>query len=83
MTLDRHTNALRGDGRASRDRLPQRVLHGILAVAGRQLQNLQVFAGRDAGGVIAEQLIVSHAEVARGEQVGVILIVRKSAGLAD
>jgi hypothetical protein len=83
MTLDGRTNQFRSDRFALSDRQPQRVLHGILTVASRQLQNLQVFAGCDAHAVIAQQLIVSHAEVTRGKHVGVILIVFQRAGLAD
>ena len=83
MTLDGRTNQLRRDRLVLFDRQPQRVLHGILTVASRQLQNLQVFAGRDAHAVIAQQLIVSHAEVTRGKHVRVILIVFQGARLAN
>jgi hypothetical protein len=83
MTLDGRTNQLRRDRLVLFDRQPQRVLHRILTVAGRQLQNLQVFAGGDAHAVIAKQLIVSHPEVTGGKHVGAILIVFQGAGLAN
>jgi hypothetical protein len=82
MTLDGCTDQLRSDRLVLVNRHPQRVLHGILAVARRQLQNLQVFAGGDAGAVIAEQLIVGHAEVTGGKHVCVILVILQGARLA-
>lgn len=81
MTLDGESNRLRRDRPVLRDRQPQRVLHGVLAVAGCQLQDLQVFAGRHARSVIAQQPIVGDAKMARGKHVRVILIVLQGAGL--
>jgi hypothetical protein len=83
MTLDGKSNRLRCDRPVLGDRQPQRVLHGILAITGRPLQNLQVLASRHARSVIAEQPIVSHAKVARGKHVGAILVVLEGAGLAN
>lgn len=71
------------DGAPLRDRDPQRVLHGLLAVSGRQLQDFQVFPDGHFGAMRAAQLIVSHAEVARGEQVLVVLVVLERPRLAD
>jgi len=48
MTLDGRTNQLRRDRLVLFDRQPQRVLHGVLAVAGRQLQNLQILTHGDS-----------------------------------
>jgi hypothetical protein len=83
MAFDGQPNRGRGDRLVLLDRQPQRVLDGILAVVGRQLQDLQVFAGGCLGAVITQQLVVGHAEVAGGKHVGVILVVRQCAGLAD
>jgi len=83
MTLDGRTDRGRRDRLVPGDRQPQRVLHGVLAVVGRQLQDIQVFAGGDTTAVIAEQLVVSHAEVTRGEHVRVILVVLQGARLAN
>lgn len=83
MTLDCRTNQLRSDRLVPGDRQPQRVLHGILTIASRQLQDLQVFAGGNTHAMIAKQLIISHAEVAGGEHVGVILVVFQGPRLAN
>jgi len=77
MTLDGKSNRLRRDRPVLGNRQPQRVLHGILAIAGRQLQHLQVLASRHARSVISQQPIVGDAKMARGKHVRVILIVRK------
>jgi len=82
MTLDGRPDQLRSDRLVLVNRHPQRVLHGILAVARRQLQNPQVLAGGRAGAAIAEQLIVGHAEVTGGEHVRVILVILQGARLA-
>jgi hypothetical protein len=66
-----------------RDGDPQSVLHRVLAVPRRQLQDFQVFADGYLGAVSPTQLIVGHAEVAGGEQVLVVLIVLERTGLAD
>jgi len=75
MAVDGQANRLRRDRPVLRDRQPQGVLHGVLAVAGGQLQNLQVLASCHTGSVIAEQLIVGDAKMAGGEHVRVILVV--------
>lgn len=75
MTFNRQADRLRRDRPILRQRQPQRVLHRLLAVARRQLQNLQVFPSRHPRRVIAQQLIVGHAKVARGKHVRLILIV--------
>jgi len=62
---------------------PQSVLHRVLAVPRRQLQDSQVFANGHLPAVRPAQLIISHTEVARREQVLVILVVLERAGLAD
>ena len=83
MTFDSGTNRLRSNRLVLGQCQPQRILDGILTIAGRQLQDLQIFAGGDAHTVIAEQLIVSHAEVTGGKHVGAILIVLQRSGLAN
>jgi len=83
VALDRRANRLGSDRLLLGDRQPQRVLHGILTVVGGQVEDLQVFTGGHPGAVIAEQLIVGHAEVTRGKHVGPILVVFQGAGLAN
>jgi hypothetical protein len=83
MLLDGQPHQFRRNGPPFGDGDPQGVLHGVLAVPRRQLQDFQVFADGHLGAVHAAQLIVCHAEVARGEQVLVILVVLERAGLAD
>lgn len=83
MTLDGRTNRGRSNRLVLGNRHPQRVLHRILAITGGQLQNLQVFAGRHARRVIAQQPIVSHAEVTGGKHVGPIPVVLESPRLAN
>lgn len=46
---------------------PQGALHGGLAFAGRQLQDLQVLPRRHLLRVLAAQRVVGHAEMAAGE----------------
>ncbi len=62
---------------------PQGILHGGLALAGRQLQDPQVLPRRRLLRVLAAQRIVGHAKMAGGEQVLAIDVVGKGAGLAD
>lgn len=83
VLLDRQSYCFGCDGPPFGNGGPQGVLHGVLAVPRRQLQDFQVFADGHLGAVHAAQLIVCHAEVARGEQVLVILVVLERAGLAD
>lgn len=83
VLLDGQPHRFRRDGPSFGDGNPQRVLHGILAVPRRQLQDFQVLADGHLRAVHAAQLVVSHAEVARGKQVLVILVVLERAGLAN
>jgi hypothetical protein len=83
MLLDGKSNRLRRDGLAAGDGQTQRVLHRILAVPGRQLQNLQVFADALAWAVIAAQPIVGDAKVAGRKHVLPILVILERARLAD
>ena len=83
MLLDGQPHRFRADGLSFGNRCSQRILHGVLAVPRRQLQDFQVFADSHLRAVRPAQLIVSHAEVARGKQVLVILVVLEGAGLAD
>jgi hypothetical protein len=83
MLLDGPSNQLRRDGFAAGDRATQRVLHCVLAVSGRQLQNLQVFTHAFAWAMVAAQLIVGHAEVATRKHVFTVLVVLERARLAD
>lgn len=64
------------------DRQTQCVLHGVLAIAGRYLQNFQVLAYGNTPAVIAAKAVVSHAKMARWEQIRVILVVLKRARFA-
>src|SRR5262249_29680718 len=59
----------------------QGVVHQRLALARRQVQNLQVFPVCPARDALAQR-VVGHAEPARGEQLGAVLIMREGAGLA-
>ena len=83
MLLDGQPHQLRRDGPPFGNGDPQGVLHGVLTVSRRQLQNFQVFADGHLGSMHAAQFIVGHAEIARGEQVLMILVVLERAGLAD
>ena len=82
MTRDGESNRLGRDRLVLGDRQPQRVLHGVLAVAGRQLQDLQVLARRHARRVITQQAVVGQAKMARGKHVRVILVVLQRPRLA-
>jgi hypothetical protein len=54
----------------------QHRLHATLAVAGRQLQDAQVFLGGPPG-LLHEQHVVGRAEAAAGEQVSLVAVVRE------
>ena len=83
MLLDGPLDRLRRDGLAAGDGPTQRLLHRLLAVPGRQLQNLQVFPDPLAGTVVVAQLIVGDAEVTGRKHVLPILVVLEGARLAD
>ena len=83
MLLDGKLNRLRRNRLAPRDGQTQRVLHRVLAVAGRQLQDLQVFADALARAVITAKAIVGDAKVAGREHIFPILVVFERAGLAN
>lgn len=83
MTLHRQLDLRRLKRTLLGQRQLQRGLHGVLAVAGGKLQNLQVFAGRGLRRMLAKQRVVRHAEVACGEHVGAVLVVLKGSWLAD
>jgi len=83
VPLDCQPHRFRRDGAPFGDGDSQGVLHGVLAVPRRQLQDFQVFADGHLRSVRPAQLVVGHAEVARGKQVLVILVVVERAGLAD
>ena len=83
LSRDGRPDRLRSDRLAARHRQPQRIPHGVLTVVGRQLQDLEVFAGRHARAMLPQQLIVGHAKVARGKHVRVVLIVLQGPGLAN
>jgi hypothetical protein len=77
------SHRLRRDGVATGDGQTQRILHRVLAVPGRQLQNLQVFANAFTRTLIATQPVVGDAKVAGWKHVFPILIVLEGPGLAD
>ena len=83
VLLDGQSNRLRTDGRALGNGQTQRLLHRVLAVPGRQLQDLQVFADALAGTVIAAKRIVGDAKVAGRKHLLPILVVLERTGLAD
>jgi hypothetical protein len=83
VLLDGKSNRLRRDGLAAGDGQTQRVLHRILAVPGRQLQNLQVFADALAMTMIATQPIVGDPKVTGRKHVLPILVILERARLAD
>jgi hypothetical protein len=83
MLLDGEANQLRGDGRALGNGQTQRLLHRVLAITGRQLQNLQVLADALAGTVVAAEPIVGDAKLARRKHLLPILVVRERTRLAD
>lgn len=83
MLLDGQANRLRRNGLALCDGQTQRVLHRILAVAGRQLQNLQVFAEALAWAVIAAQRVVGDPKVTGRKHVLAILVILERSRLAD
>ena len=73
--FDRGANSIDIDGLTRLDRMPQRVLHRVLAFAGRKSQDCQVFADRDLRAVGFTQHVISDSKVARGEHVLAILVV--------
>lgn len=83
MLLDGDSNQLRRDGHALGNGQTQRLLHRVLAVPGRQLQDLQVFADALAGTVIAAKPIVGNAKVAARKHLLPILVVLERTGLAN
>lgn len=83
MLFDGQPHRVGRDGLSLGNRRSQRILHGVLAVPRRQLQDFQVFADGHFRTMRAAQFIISHAEVARGKQVLVILVILERAGLAD
>lgn len=83
MLLDGQPHRFRADGLSFGNRCSQCILHSVLAVPRRQLQDFQVFADGDLRAVRPAQLIVGHAKIARGEQVFAILVVLEGARLAD
>lgn len=82
MALDGNSHQLRSNRSVLAQRQPQRILHGILTVTRCKLQNLQVFPGSLTGTVLAQQVVVGHAKVTRGEHVGMILVVLQGPRLA-
>jgi len=82
-TLHRGLDGREGKILAAGQGRPQGVLDGDLALAGRQLQDLQVLPRRRFLRVLAAQGVVGHAETARGEQVLAVHVVGERPGLAD
>lgn len=74
MLLHGRANQCRRNRPVLVDRLLQCLLHGILAIPGRQLQNLQIFPGGNAFAVRQQKFIVGHAKMTAGKQVGMIFI---------
>jgi hypothetical protein len=76
-----------GDHGVGRERLilsqqtPQRVIHRRFAVTGGVLQDLQVGAAGDLGGMLVPQPVIGHPKAAVGEQVLAITVVFKRARL--
>jgi hypothetical protein len=83
VLLDGEANRFRGDGRALGNGPTQRLLHRVLAVPGRQLEDLQVLADALAGTVIAAKFIVGDTKVAGRKHLLPILVVLERTGLAD
>ena len=83
MLLHGTPDRLRRNGLAAGDGHTQRVLHRVLAVPGRQLQDLQILADALAWPVVAAQTIVGDAKVAGRKHVLPILVVLERARLAD
>jgi len=83
VLLDGQANRRRTDGPALGDGPTQRLLHRVLAITGRQLQNLQVLADALAGTVIAAEPIVGDTKLARRKHLLPILVVRERTRLAD
>jgi hypothetical protein len=73
--FDQGANSVDIDGLAHQDRVPQRVLHRVLAFTGRKSQDCQVFADCDLRGVGFMEHVISDSKVARREHVFAILVV--------
>ena len=83
VLLDGEPNRFRGDGRALGNGQTQCLLHRVLAVPGRQFEDLQVFADALAWTVIAAKPIIGDAKVAGRKHLLPILVVLERTGLAD
>jgi hypothetical protein len=83
MLLDGKLDRLRRNGLAAGDGHTQRVLYRLLAIPGRQLQNLQIFTDALAWAVVAAQPIVGEAKMAGRKHLLPILVVLERARLAD
>jgi len=83
VLLDGQSNRLRRDGRALGDGQTQRLLHRVLAIPGRQLQDLQVFTDALASTVVAAKPIVGDAKVAGRKHILPILVVLERTRLPD
>jgi hypothetical protein len=69
--------------RVAAKRRSQGILHRGLAVPRRQVQDLQVLRRCPLLRVLPAEGVVSHAEVARGKQILMVLVVGEGARLAD
>lgn len=83
MLFHGKADRLGGDRGVAGNRQTQRILHRVLALPGRQLQNLQVFAGGSPGAPILAQTVISHAKVACGKHVLPVLIVLEGTRFAN
>lgn len=81
--FDNQTNRLPADDLVLLERQPQGILHRVLALPRRQVQNLEVFARRRPRSVVAAQLVVRHAKIAGRKHVLAILVVFERPRLAD
>lgn len=82
MMLEGDANGLRRDRCIVLDRLAERVLHGVLTVAGRHLKDFQILPNGDLTAVLVAEPIVGHAKMAGRKQVLVIPVVLERTGLA-
>ena len=83
MLLDGTANRFGSDLAVLREIQPQGLVDSLLTVVRRQLQDLEVFANRDAPRVIAAERIVGHPKVARGKHVFLVLVVLKRPRLTN
>ncbi len=83
MLFHGKTDCLGRYGSVLCNRRTQRILHRVLAVSCRQLQDFQIFASSSPGASILAQPVISHTEVARGKHFLAVLVVLKSTRLAD